>query len=127
MIEEVDPTSIEEEGVRQVVIKLMNVVDKQNGIIAEQAAEIQRLRDEINRLKGEQGKPKIRGNKAAVDLSSEKERRQSKPRNKGSKQNQIHIDREVVLNIDREHLPHDVVLNGDQVVVLQDLSIRSDN
>src|SRR6266581_4380098 len=49
MIEEVDPTSIEEEGVRQVVIKLMNVVDKQNGIIAEQAAEMQRLRDEINR------------------------------------------------------------------------------
>jgi hypothetical protein len=80
MLEEFDPNSIEEESVRQVVISLMNLVDKQNGIIAEQAAEIQRLRDEINRLKGEQGKPKIAGNKAAQDLSSEKERRQPKRR-----------------------------------------------
>jgi hypothetical protein len=49
MLEEFDPNSIEEERVRQVVIGLMNVVDKQDGTIGEQAAEIQRLRDEINR------------------------------------------------------------------------------
>jgi hypothetical protein len=71
MLEEFDPNSIEEEHVRQVVIGLMNVVDKQDGTIGEQAAEIQRLRDEINRLKGEQGKPKITANKEAPDLSYE--------------------------------------------------------
>ena len=64
----------------------MNVADKQDGTIAEQAAEIQRLRDEINRLKGEQGKPRVLANKPTRDLSSEKERRQSKPRNMRSKQ-----------------------------------------
>jgi hypothetical protein len=127
MIEEFDPSSIEEEGVRQVVIKLMNVVDKQDGIIAEQAAEMQRLRDEINRLKGEQGKPKIRGNKAAVDVSSEKERRQSKPRNKGSKQDRIQIDRVEVLTVDRENLPADAQFKGYEDVVVQDVEIRTDN
>lgn len=127
MIEEFDPSSIEEEGVRQVVIKPMNVVDKQNGIIAEQAAEMQRLRDEINRLKGEQGKPKIRGNKAVVDLSSEKERRQSKPRNKASRQDRIQIDRVEVLTVDRENLPADAQFKGYEDVVVQDVEIRTDN
>jgi hypothetical protein len=126
MVEEFDPNSIEE-GVRQVVIGLMNVVDKQDGTIAEQAAEIQQLRDEINRLKGEQGKPKIKANKPTVDHSSEKERWQSKPRNMRSKQDQIPIDREVVLPVDRESLPADAIFKGYVDVVVQDLVIRSDN
>src|SRR5260370_10794332 len=127
MIEEVDPNSIEEEGVRQVVISLMNVVDKREGPIAEQAAEIQRLRDEINRSKGEQGKPRVLANKPRRDLSSEKERRQSKPRNIRSKQDKIPIDREVVLKVDQEDLPADAIFKGYEGVVVQDLSIRTDN
>ncbi|HTD20636.1 MAG TPA: transposase [Ktedonobacteraceae bacterium] len=127
MVEEFDPNSIEDEGVRQVVISLMNVVDKQDGIIREQAAEMQRLRDEISRLKGEQGKPKIKANKPTTDLSSEKERWQSKPRNKRSKQDQIPIDRVELLTVDRERLPADAVFKGYEDVVVQDLSIRSDN
>ena len=51
MVEEFDPNSIEEDRVRQVVIDLMNVVDKQDGTISELTAEMQRLRDEINRRK----------------------------------------------------------------------------
>jgi hypothetical protein len=127
MIEEFDPNSIEEEGVRQVVIGLMNVVDKQDGTIAEQSAEIQRLRDEINRLRGEQGKPKIKANKPAMDLSSEKERRQSKPRSIRSKQDKIPIDREAVLSVNQEDLPSDAIFKGYEDVVVQDLSIRTDN
>jgi len=94
--QELDPSTIEDEDLRQKFVDLMNVVAKQQSTIAEQAAEMQRLRDEINRLKGEQGKPKIAANKAAQDLSSEKERRQSKPHHKSSKQAKIPIDREVV-------------------------------
>ena len=36
------------------------------------------LRDEINLLKGEQTKPKIRGSKKNDDISSENERKQTK-------------------------------------------------
>jgi hypothetical protein len=127
MLEEFDPNSIEEEGVRQVVIALMNVVDKQDSTITEQAAEIQRLRDEINRLKGEQGKPKIAANKPRPDLSSEKQRRESKPHQKSSKQAQIQIDRVEVLTVDQKQLPADAVFKGYMDVVVQDLEIRSDN
>jgi erythromycin esterase-like protein len=127
MVEEFDPNSIEEERVRQVVIGLMNAVDKQDGTIAEQAAEIQRLRDEINRLKGEQGKPRITANKEARDLSSEKERRQSKPHHKSSKQDKIPIDREVMLSVNQEDLPADAIFKGYVDVVVQDLEIHTDN
>ena len=64
MLEDFDPSTIEDEGLRQIVMYLMNMVENLSAKVAEQAEEIQRLRDENNRLKGEQGKPKIRPNKA---------------------------------------------------------------
>jgi hypothetical protein len=127
MIEELDPSTLEEEDLRQAVQDLMNVVDKQDVTIGELTAEIQRLRDEINRLKGEQGKPKIKANKASQDLSSEKERRQSKPHHKSSKQDQIPIDREEMLSVNQEDLPADAIFKGYVSVVVQDLSILTDN
>ncbi len=59
MIEDFDPTTIEDESLRQVFIALMNLVESLSAKVTEQAEEIQRLRDENNRLTGEQGKPKI--------------------------------------------------------------------
>src|ERR1700687_5478379 len=98
MVEDVDPTTIEDEHVRQVVISLMNLVEQLSAKVAQQAEEIQRLRDENNRLKGEQGKPNIKAN-TTVALSSEKERRVSKPHHKTNKQAQIRIDRVEVLKV----------------------------
>ena|SRR5437899_12094736 len=95
MLENFDPNTIEDEGLRQAVLHLMNLVENLHAKVQEQAEEIQRLRDENNRLKGEQGKPKMKANKAAPHLSSEKERRESKPHRKANKQAQIRIDRVV--------------------------------
>ncbi len=108
MIEDFDPTTIEDEGLRQVFISLMNLVEQLSVKVAEQAEEIQRLRDENHRLKGEQGKPKILPNsKANASLSSEKERRVSKPRHKPNKHAQIRIDRVEVVEVEKHHLPVD--------------------
>ena len=127
MLEAFDPKTIEDEDLRQIFLYLMNVVETQQVKLAEQAEEIQRLRDEISRLKGEQGKPKIKANTSATDLSSEKERRQPKPHRKSSKQAHIQIDRVEVMTVDQEHLPADAVFKGYVDVVVQDLEIRSDN
>jgi hypothetical protein len=127
MLEDFDPKSIEDESLRQVVIFLMNQVETLSAKLREKDEENQRLRDEINRLKGEQGKPKIKANKPTTDLSSEKERRESKPRNESSKQDKIKIDREVVVKVDREYLPADSQFKGYEEVVVQDIDLRTDN
>jgi transposase IS66 family protein len=127
MLEAFDPTSIEDPGLRTMVVRLMNVVEKQHALIAEQAAELQRLRDEISRLKGEQGKPTIKANTARPDLSSEKQRRESKPHRKGSKQAQISIDREEMVQVAAHQLPCDAVFKGYEEVVVQDVLFRTDN
>jgi hypothetical protein len=127
MLEDFDPTTIEDEGLRQVVLYLMNLVATLSAKVAEQAEEIQRLRDEINRLKGEQGKPRVLANKPTTDLSSEKERRQSKPHHKASKQAHIKIDREVVVKVDPQGLPADAVFKGHVEVVVQDIEFRTEN
>jgi Transposase IS66 family len=105
----------------------MNLVERLSGKLSERDAVIQQLRDEINRIKGEQGKPKIKANKPTTDLSSEKERRESKPRNERSKQDTIKIDREVVVKVDPEHLPADSQFKGYEEVVVQDIDLRTAN
>ena len=127
MLENFDPTTIQDETLRQVVIFLINQVESLHAKVQEQAEEIQRLRDENNRLKGEQGKPVVRPNKPAADLSSRKERRKSKFHKKGCKQTEIRIDRIEVLKVVTELLPKDAVFKGYDEVVVQDLEFRTDN
>ena len=127
MVEELDPSTIEDEGLRQKFLLLMNMVEGLSAQVADLMAENQRLRDEINRIKGEQGKPKIAANNPAPDLSSRKERREFKPHHKSSKQDKIKIDRKKVLQVDRSQLPEDAVFKGYQDVVVQDIVFRTDN
>ena len=127
MLEDFDPSTIEDEALRQVVMYLMNLVENLQARVQEQAEEIQRLRDENNRLKGEQGRPNIKPNKARRDLSSEKERRESKPHHKESKQDHIRIDRVEVLKVDDQHLPQDATFKGYEEVIVQDIDFRTHN
>ena len=62
-------------------------------------SENQRLKDENNRLKPEQGKPDIKANSKGFrsQHSSEKERKTPKKHSKGSKNDPIKIDREEIL------------------------------
>jgi hypothetical protein len=127
MKDPIDPSTIEDEDVRQIVIRLMNLVETLSAQVSELTAANQRLRDENNRLKGEQGKPRILPNKPTTDLSSEKERRQSRPRTKHSKQDQIQIDRVEDLKVDKTLLPKDAVFKGYEQIVIQDVKFQTDN
>src|SRR5664279_6031297 len=130
MFDNLDLTSIQEENTRELVGRLVNLVEKLSADLRDAQAEIQRLRDENNRLKGEQGKPKIKGNTPKAgggDHSSEKERRTPRQRHKGSKNADIRIDREQTLEVNRALLPEDAEYKGCDDVVVQDIKLETDN
>ena len=65
MIAEMELSAIEDENARQLIRRLLNLVEKLSADLRDLQAENQALRDEGNHLKGEQGKPKIKANKKA--------------------------------------------------------------
>ena len=130
MFEDIHLDAIQEENARELVKRLLNMIEQLNTDLRRSQAEIQRLRDEVNRLKGEQGKPNIKGNISklpATDHSSEKERHTARPRHKSKKKTEIKIDREEVLKVDRAGLPADAKYKGYETVVVQDVRIQVGN
>jgi len=130
MLEDLDLHSIVDEQARELVRRLLNVLEDVMADLRVAQAENQRLRDEINRLKGEQGRPTIQSNTPQpppVDHSSEQERRQPKTWSKRRKTDRISIDRAQVVEVDRAGLPPDAVCKGYEDVVVQDVIFRTDN
>ena len=129
MLDNLDLNAIQDENARELIRRLLNLIEQLSADLREAQAENQRLRDENNRLKGEQGQPKIKANtlKPVVDHSSEKERRKSRQRHKSSKKATIQIDREQVVEVDRAKLPADAEFKGYEDVVVQDILLKTDN
>ena len=71
---DINPDEIEDKRYATAFRILFSIVEKQNEEMGFLKADNQKFRDEINLLKGEQTKPKIRGSKKNEDISSEKER-----------------------------------------------------
>ena len=130
IVDSLDLSSIADERIRQCLVFLVNLVEDQKHEISELRAENQRLRDEINRLKGERGKPIIKGNKlppaTSTNYSSEPERRTPKEWTKEKKILTLLVNREQVLCVDPAILPADAEFNGYEDVVVQDLILRPD-
>jgi len=117
---------------RECLLRLLNLVEEMAADNRALRAELQQLRDENNRLKGEQGRPSIKpGRKppsgGAADHSSERERHKPKAHQKSSKADQITINREEVLTVDRARLPADAEFKGHEPVVVQDVRFQTDN
>src|SRR5664279_944722 len=130
MLENLDLSQIQDKNARELIGRLLNLVEKLSADLRDAQAENQRLRDEVNRMKGEQGKPKIKGNTSKAgggDHSSEKERRTPRQRHKGSKNADIRIDREQTLEVNRSLLPEDAEYKGCEDVVVQDIKLETDN
>ena len=130
MFDDIDLSRIQDENSRELIMRLLNLVEKQAADLRDAQIEIQCLRDEVNRLKGEQGKPKIKGHtpkSPPTNHSSEKERRKPHQRHKSSKKAEIQINREQVVTVDPAILPQDAKFKGHEDVVVQDILLRSDN
>ena len=115
---------------KETILSLLNIIEAQAKEINELRAQLQNLRDEINRLKGEQGKPDIKPNKKNKehnDVSSEKERKKNKPWKKRKKNQNIKIDDTRKCRVDKDKLPDDAQFKGYKDVIVQGLKIESNN
>ena len=122
--------------IRIIIIGLLNIIETIFQNKEELKEENQKLKDEINHLKGEQGKPDIKAknsNKENSNHSSEKERKgnskksNKKKRNRKSRNINIKIDREETCKIDRDILPEDAQFKGYSEYIVQDIKIITDN
>ncbi len=125
-----------------------NLIEATNTVIKTLAEEVQNLRDDLNKLKGEQGKPSISPQSKPQDkhdssgdgdneggtgasnpnISSEEER---KPTGKSRKQRitnaDIKITRSEIVSIDKAILPSDAIFKGYQPYIVQDIKFELDN
>ncbi len=130
MLDDLDLSSIADDRMRELVVWLLNIIETLTADLRAAQAENQQLRDEIARLKGEQGKPPTKPNTPApppLDHSSERERRRPTERLKRGKRDQISIDRTQPLFVDPAILPLDAEFKGYDEVIVQDVVIRTDN
>lgn len=120
---------------RRPVAGLLNLVEIMSSENEEKNKKIQNLKDEINRLKGEQGKPDIRPQTTNEDKqddhSSEKERKKRRKKKKkkirSKKRDVVKPDRTVKCEIDKSTLPADAQYKGIKSTVIQDIKITTDN
>ncbi len=128
MLDDLALSGVTDPEARRILDLLRNVIEAQAAEIATLRAENQRLRDEVNRLKGEQGTPTILPTKrVAADHASERERRADRPaRPRVDKRSLIHIDRTEEQEVDPALLPPDAERKGYAEFVVQDVVLRTD-
>ena len=106
----------------------LNIIETQHGVIMVQAEQIQELEDEINRLKGEKGRPQFKPNPPKPEPpKADIEATPKKPWKKSSKTGKIKIDREETVHLDKTGLPDDLEFKGYEEKIIQNIVIQTDN
>ena len=84
---------------------------------------IRQMDDEIKRLKGEKGKPKIKPASTNKELNPGPK----KPHNKKQKNKNIEVDETVELDVDKSELPKDAKKIGQREIIIQEMVIKRRN
>ena len=90
--------------------------------VAELEEKNRQLQDEINRLKGEKSKPKIKPANTK-DLNPPAK----KPRKKKAKKTDLEIDETIEVDVDKSELPDDAKFVGTRDVVIQEIVLKRRN
>jgi len=113
--------------------EVLNIMENLCSMVLSLKQENQELKDEINHLKGEQGKPDIKANiKKENDAENPTTRTKMEDGKKGnweksSKIDKIKIDRIEIVELDKSILPADAENKGYRDVIIQDIEIRTNN
>jgi len=115
----IHPDEIPDEDISEAFNLLFQLVEETYIENEKLKSENQKLRDEINLLKGEQGKPNIPSSKKKQkgDISSENERKKQEPpkqKRSKAKKHKIKIDRTEICTVDQTDLPDDAEFKGYQ-------------
>ncbi|MFQ5888134.1 MAG: transposase [Candidatus Hydrothermarchaeales archaeon] len=117
----------DKEAIRRLIQKLLNIIEMQAKIIADMERENQNLKDEINRLKGEKGRPQIKPNVPRKENDLPQEKKRSKKWKKTGKKQRIKIDKTETLRVDPAILPPDAEHKGYRTVVVQNIRFETEN
>lgn len=124
----IDFASLPDKGIQDKILLLINIVEQLALENQELKETVRLLKDEINRLKGEQGRPTIRPQKQVGDISSEAERqKESTPKSPKRKKRDIVVHQEKICPVEKANLPKDAVFKEYDTVVIQDIIIRANN
>jgi len=128
-IRKIDVSGIEDERARAIVGLLLNLVEDLRGELKKAHQENAYLRERLGLGRGGDGKPggQPESTPSQQPHSSEKERKEPQERTKRAKLNQIQIDKEVKLDVDRATLPPDAEDKGYAASVVQELRISTEN
>lgn len=122
-----------EKPVRDCIIELLNLIQKQAKELEKLREENIKLRKENARLQGKKpkfgGKPESGKAGKRKHLSSEKERKQAKSKeaNNKPKSSPLQVDERRFIPMDRTTLPSDVQCKGKNQIVIQDLKVSRHN
>lgn len=134
-----DTEDIQDPVVQKNQMVLLNLVECLVGKLDALQTTVQQYKNEINRLKGEQGQPNIRPQKKdddnqdpnSTNHSSEEERKAGEPKSKKKKKRKkrdyITIDQTIDCTVNRSELPEDAISKGFTTRIVQDLEIKTNN
>lgn len=124
---DVDKIALDDKkAVKELFLKLLNVIEDQAQEISRLRTEVQQLRDEIAQLKGGKGKPKIAPNVPPRDTKRSTADKSNKW-SKDSKNPKIKIDRVVLLKINPDTLPKDARYRSCSSIIVQNIKLQTDN
>lgn len=108
----------------EILLDLATKLDQRN---EDQGEEIQKLKDEVARLKGGNARPVFKKKKESRDISSGGKEKGNAKKFAPREPKDVHIDRTVRVPLCKDDLPADIEFKGYSTFTQQEVIIRTDN
>lgn len=128
-ISKLNLADVKDDSLKNILKSMLNLIEDLQQENLELKKINQSLRDQNNRLKGEQGKPDVKSNtkSKSVDYSTKGKERNNKKHIKKAKKKHIEIHQTIKITIDKEKLSEDAKLKYWDDIVTQDIVFETKN